>query len=235
MQHVRAALADLRQAPGHGAVIVFGPAGLLIFFSLTRVTGPLSANFFLASAAVLAIVGAAFNQMGAGLAHDRGRCLSDPSAPPVAGRIGARAIGTAMIAGAGIVPALIVSLALGPPSMSAATWVFLALSLVIGSVPIILAAMCVALWARPEAARTIANIVFFLFSFGAGLVLPPWSLPRLVWQASVILPSRHLADVAWAPALGWDLALGNWAWLAGFTAVLGGAAALGLRRAVRQA
>lgn len=214
MQHVRAALADLRQAPGHGAVIVFGPAGLLIFFSLTRVTGPLSANFFLASAAVLAIVGAAFNQMGAGLAHDRGRCLSDPSAPPVAGRIGARAIGTAMIA---------------------ATWVFLALSLVIGSVPIILAAMCVALWARPEAARTIANIVFFLFSFGAGLVLPPWSLPRLVWQASVILPSRHLADVAWAPALGWDLALGNWAWLAGFTAVLGGAAALGLRRAVRQA
>ena len=234
MQYVRAAYGDLRQSPGYGAIIVFAPAGLLGFFAFTRVTGPLSANFFFASAAALAIVGAAFNQMGTGLAADRSLRSGDPSPPPLRARIAARAIQTGIIAATAIALALIVSVIFSPLSMSAGAWALVALSLLAGSLPIMLAAMCIAFWARPGAARTFANIIFLLLSFGAGLVLPPWSLPRLAWQASVILPSRHLADVVWAPALGWDLALVSWAWIAGFTVVLGAAVAAGLWRAERQ-
>jgi len=214
---------------------VFAPAALLGFFAVTRVTEPLSANFFLASAAALAIVGASLNQFGTGLATDRALRQADPSAhPPLAGRIAERGIRAWIIAGTAIALALIVAIVFTPVSMRVGTWLLVGFSLLIGSAPVVLGAMCIAFWARPEAARTIANIVLLFLCFGVGLVLPPWSLSRFVWQASVVLPSRHYADIAWAPALGWDFALENWAWLALFTAVLGTGAVLGLRRAQRQ-
>jgi ABC-2 type transport system permease protein len=187
------------------------------------------------TAAALAIVGAALNQSGAGLATDRALRQADPSVHPLlAGRIAERGIRAWIIAGTAIALALIVLIVFTPISISLGTWLLLGFLILIGSAPVLLGAMCIVFWARSEAARTIANIAFLFLSFGAGLVLPPWSLPRFVWQASVIFPSRHYADVAWAPALEWDFALENGAWLSLFTAVLGTGGLLGLRRAQRQ-
>ncbi len=55
-------------------------------------------------------------------------------------------------------------------------------------------------------------------------------MPLFIWRAAVILPSRHYGDVAWAPVLGWDLALGNWLWLIGFTVLFAAAAGVRLRQ-----
>ncbi len=226
-------LSELRHSPGAAVTVLALPTVVFIFQDLTRIgASSLSANFFLASLSVLAVLGVVLNQMARGVAGDlmgywgERKDLATGGLRPL---IAERAVSAVLMAGMAIAPLVIVALLISPVSLSAGTWLALALSVAIGGVPIALYALALALWV-PGAARSVANLSYFVLALGAGLILPPQSMPFFIWQAAVILPSRHAGDVAWAPVLGWDLAAGNWLWLIGFTALFGSAALLGLRR-----
>jgi len=226
-------LGELRRSPGAALTVLILPTAVFVIYDLTRIgDNTLSANFFFASVAVLSVVGAALNQMARGLAKDlsghRDECKDLP-----AGRlkdlIAARAVGAAVLSAMALAPLLIVALLISPVSLPAGAWLGLAVSIVLGGVPIMLYGLILALWFGGRA-RSIATVSYFALALGGGLILPPQSMPLLIWRAAVILPSRHYGDVAWAPVLGWDLALGNWLWLIAFTALFGAAAVVRLRR-----
>ena len=236
---------ELRQAPGAALSVLALPTVIFVIYDLIRIgDSTLSANFFFASAAVLSVVGAALNQMARGLAHDLSLYspghLPEPEPNPEGERkdvpaaglkdlIAARVAGTVVLSALAIAPLVLVALLVSPVSLSAGAWLGLAVSIVIGGVPIMLYGLLLALWFGARA-RSIANISYFALALGGGLILPPQSMPLFIWRAAVVLPSRHYGDVAWAPVLGWDLALGNWLWLIGFTVLLGAAAGLRLRQ-----
>ena len=234
-------LGELRHALGAALTVLILPTAVFVINDLTRIGDSiLSANFFLASLAVLSVVGAALNQMARGLAQDlsgdwpgyRPNVEGEAKGAPAASLkdlIAARVAGTLVVSALAIAPLLIVALLISPVSLSSGAWLGLAVAIVIGSVPIMLYGLILALWFA-ERARSIATVSYFALALGGGLILPPQSIPFVIWRAAVILPSRHYGDVAWAPVLGWDLAVGNWLWLIGFTALFGAAAALRLRR-----
>lgn len=234
-------LGELRQAPGAALSVLALPTVIFVIYDLIRIgDSMLSANFFFASAAVLSVVGAALNQMARGLAHDL--ALSSPEPEPnlegergnvpaggLKDLIAARAVGTIVLSALAIAPLVLVALLVSPVSLSAGAWLGLAVSIVIGGVPIMLYGLILVLWFGARA-RSIANISYFALALGGGLILPPQSMPLFIWRAAAVLPSRHYGDVAWAPVLGWDLALGNWLWLIGFTVLFGAAAGVRLRQ-----
>ena len=220
-------LGELRRSPGAALTVLILPTVVFVIYDLTRIGNDvLSANFFLASLAVLSVVGAALNQMARGLANDLSGHRGERKDIPAGGLrelIAARAVGAAVLSAMALAPLLIVALLISPVSLSAGAWI------VLGGVPIMLYGLLLAVWFAGRA-RSIATISYFALALGGGLILPPQSMPLLIWRAAVILPSRHYGDVAWAPVLGWDLALGNWLWLIGFTALFGGAALWRLRQ-----
>lgn len=226
-------LGELRRSPGAALTVLVLPTVVFVIYDLTRIGDDvLSANFFLASLAVLSVVGAALNQMARGLASDLSGYWGERKDIPVSGLselIAARAVGAAVLSAMALAPLLIVALLISPVSLSVGAWLGLAVSIVLGGVPIMLYGLLLAVWFAGRA-RSIATISYFALALGGGLILPPQSMPLLIWRAAVILPSRHYGDVAWAPVLGWDLALGNWLWLIGFTALFGGAALWRLRQ-----
>lgn len=230
-------LGELRRAPAVALTVLILPTAVFVIYDLTRIgDNTLSANFFFASLAVLSVVGAALNQMARGLAHDLSGFRAGPSgerkdvaAGGLKDRIAARVVGTAVLSALAIAPLVVVALLISPVSLSLGVWLGLAVSIVIGSVPIMLYGLVLALWFAGRA-RSIANVSYFALALGGGLILPPQSMPLLIWRAAVILPSRHYGDVAWAPVLGWGLPLGNWLWLIGFTVLFGAAVAVRLRQ-----
>ena len=230
-------LGELRRSPGVALSVLILPTAVFVVYDLTRIgDSTLSANFFFASVAVLSVVGAALNQMARGLAHDlsgdwpgnRGE-RKDVSAGSLKDLIAARMVGTAVLSAMAIVPLLIVALLISPLHLSAGAWLGLAVSIVIGGVPLVLYGLILALWFAGRA-RSIANVSYVALALGGGLILPPQSMPLIIWRAAVILPSRHYGDVAWAPVLGWGLPISNWLWLIGFTVLFGAAAAVRLRQ-----
>ncbi len=242
-------LGELRRSPGAALTVLILPTSVFVIYDLIRIgDNTLSANFFFASVAVLSVVGAALNQMARGLAHDLSgywpghRPELEPNLEPnlkherkdlpagsLKDLIAARVVGTVVLSALAIAPLLIVALLISPVNLSVGVWLGLAVSIVIGAIPIMLYGLVLALWFGGRA-RSIATVSYFALALGGGLILPPQSMPLIIWRAAVILPSRHYGDVAWAPVLGWDLALGNWLWLAGFTVLFGGAALWRLRQ-----
>lgn len=226
-------LGELRRAPGAALTVLILPTVVFVIYDLIRIGDDvLSANFFLASLAVLSVVGAALNQMARGLAKDLSGHWGERKEVPAGNLkdlIAARAVGAAVLSAMALAPLLIVALLISPVSLPAGAWLGLAVSIVLGGVPIMFYGLILALWFGGRA-RSIATVSYFALALGGGLILPPQSMPLLIWRAAVILPSRHYGDVAWAPVLGWDLALGNWLWLIGFTALFGCAALWRLRQ-----
>lgn len=242
---IRNILGELRASPGAALTVLALPTVIFVIYDLTRIGGnTLSANFFFASVAVLSVVGAALNQMGRGLAHDLAGYSpgssperepgssperEDVSAGGLSGLIAARAVGTIVLSALAIAPLVLVALLISPVRLAAGVWLGLAVSIMIGGVPIMLYGLLLALWFGARA-RTIASVSYFALALGGGLILPPQNMPLFIWRAAVILPSRHYGDVAWAPVLGWDLPLGNWLWLIGFTVLFAAAAGVRLRQ-----
>ena len=224
---------ELRHSPGAALTVLALPTIIFIFQDVTRIgDNRLNANFFLASLCVLSVVGVVLNQMARGLSADFLGHWGERKDLPAGGLgplIAERAVSAVVMVGMAIAPLVIVALLISPASLSLGVWIALALSLAAGGIPIALFALVLALW-WPLAARTIAGVSYFVLALGAGLILPPQSMPFFIWRAAVVLPSRHYGDVAWAPVLGWDFAVGNWLWLIGFTALFGIAALVGLRR-----
>lgn len=108
------------------------------------------------------------------------------------------------------------------------------LKLLLGMIPLVLMGLAIGFTVTPSAAQVIANIVSMVMSFGSGLYMPLYLLPKLVQELAPFLPAYHLGEVgrtaltpsAWPE---WQ----HWLALLGFSALFGGLAWQGWRKEER--
>jgi ABC-2 type transport system permease protein len=226
LQHLRGIYLSL----GPFIIFVAGPSVVFSVIWLLRGGNALNANFFLGSALMLAVVAPAFDQLAIGLNADR---YEEDAGGTERARIAARLWSWAGGAvGASILLIVIASIS-SPMSLSGAGWLRLASAVVIGAVPIGLAAASLSFWLSSAKVRRWANGASFVSILGAGLIVPPFMMPTALWQAANILPTRHYAELVWSAGFGWTWPWTSSLWLAGFTGVFLITAMAGARRAQR--
>ncbi|SMB88782.1 ABC transporter permease [Deinococcus hopiensis] len=102
--------------------------------------------------------------------------------------------------------------------------------LLLGMIPLIALGLCIGFLATPTSASVVAQIISVLMSFGSGLFMPLDQLPKVVQNLAPYLPSYHLGQLGWTAVEGQGGSAVHWAWLAGYTVVLGLLAAWAYRR-----
>ncbi len=191
----------------------------------------LNANFFLASALMFAVVASALDQMSIRIAEDR----DDRTAPHrERDRIFARLWAwVGIVLGASLVVILVAAVT-SPMSLSVSRWLRLFFSLVLGAVSIGFGAVTLSFWIAPEQISRWSKIGSFVLILGAGLIVPPFMLPALLWQLANILPTRQYADIVWASGFGWPWPWAPTLWLGLFTLGFVVAAIVGAYRATHR-
>jgi ABC-2 type transport system permease protein len=231
LAHARALTVDLLRQPAYLVPTLAFPAVFFLFFAAPAARG--MADVRMATFAGFAAIGVAFFQFGVGIAVER----SSPwesyvrTLPVTASvRLASRLLSAAAFATAAAAVVVAVAVAVTPVSLSPGTWFELAAALVTGAVPFALLGIAIGYWAPPRAALPLANLLYLVLAYAGGLWFRPERLPRLVEDASPFLPTRALADVLAAAALGGTPPWRSWCALAGFAALFGAIAVWGYRR-----
>jgi hypothetical protein len=197
LQHVR----EIYLSPLSLIILVAGPSVVFSVIWLLRGGNALNANFFMGSALMLAVVAPAFDQLAIGLNADR---FQKTTGGTEGARIVARLWSWAgAVVGANILLIVIASM-FSPMSLTVAGWLSFAFAVVIGAVPIGFAAVSLSFWLSPAKIRRWSNGVSFVTILGAGLIIPPFMLPTVLWQAAIVLPTRQYAEIVWSSCFGWD-------------------------------
>lgn len=129
----------------------------------------------------------------------------------------------------GVAAVAVAAAVVHPLGLSVAEWCELALVLLIGSLPFTVVGLVIGEALDGQAASSATLFTTLGLAFAGGLLIPDSSLPSVVRNAAVVLPSRQLADLARAAASGHRPSFLGFAVLAGW-AIAAGVAALMLRR-----
>jgi ABC-2 type transport system permease protein len=190
--------------------------------------------YTMTSFAAYGLLGIAFFSFGIGVANERGqgwmrlmRATPLPAWVYFAGKIVmALAFATLLLLLLFVVAAIVagVRLALG-------TWALLAVTLVLGMLPLATAGFALGYWAPPTSAAAIANVVYLPIAYASGFLMPVQALPSFVRTITPYLPPYHYGQLAWG-AVGMDdgQAPLHIAWLLGTALCFGALAVWGYRR-----
>ena len=193
------------------------------------------ARYLLATYGAFAVMGAALQAFGVGVAVERGlgwlQLKRSSPMPPAAYFI---AKGVVSMAFSAIVVGLLFTLgaAFGGVRMPLTQWLTLGATLVAGTVPFCALGLAIGNFSGPNSASPTVNMIFMPLAFCGGLWIPLQFLPSLMQQAAHWLPSYHFAQIALsvlhAPVEGtlWQ----HLEALAAFTLIFGGIAWLGQSR-----
>ena len=139
-------------------------------------------------------------------------------------------LAAAAFAAASAAVVVAVAAAVTPVSLTPLEWLALAAALMAGTAPFALLGVAIGYWAPPRAALPLANLLYLGLSYAGGLWFRPERLPAAAEHVSSLLPTRALADVLAATALGkappWRPSVA----LVAFAAAFGALAAWGYRR-----
>jgi ABC-2 type transport system permease protein len=229
--HARAMTVELARHPAYLVPTLAFPAVFFLFFAAPG--GRADADVRMATFAGFAAIGVAFFQFGVGIAAERAspweaylRTLPVSSSV----RLAARVLSAAVFAAASAAVVAVVAAAVTPVALAPVEWVELAAALVVGTAPFALLGVAIGYWAPPRAALPLANLIYLVLSYAGGLWFRPERLPAPVERVSRLLPTRALADVLAAPAVGSAPPWRPWIALFGFAAAFGALAAWGYRR-----
>ena len=103
--------------------------------------------------------------------------------------------------------------------------------LLLGMVPLVVMGLAIGFLVNPTAAQVVANIVSIVMSFGSGLYMPIFILPKFVQQLAPFLPAYHLGEVGRSAIM--PTAYGepkHWLALAAFTLLFGALAVWGWKK-----
>lgn len=120
-------------------------------------------------------------------------------------------------------------------TLPAGRWAAMIGVLWIGAAPFALLGVALGYATDADSANVANSGVLLLLAVLGGLFVPLESMPELVQGIGRALPSYRYADMAWSVAAAGAPALASVAVLAGWTALLGGAALASLRRAAVRA
>ena len=229
--HARALTLELLRYPAFLVPTLLFPAAFFVFFVVPTGRGDPAVG--MATFAGFAAIGVAFFQFGVGIAVERAspweaylRTL--PAGP--ATRIGARVVSAAVFASAAAAVVVAVALATTRPSLTAARWGEVAVTLLLGTAPFALLGIALGYWAPQRGALPIANVLYLALSYAGGLWFRASDLPGPVAAVSPWLPTRSLADALTVAAAGQPFESGPCVRLFGFAALFGALAVWGFRR-----
>ncbi len=195
----------IRDRPGHAIAIIIFPAAVFAIFGLLRINNPAGASFFLGSTLVLTVMGAAIYGWGYAFAAEIKRATEAEEGGDRrlrAETLLTGALAAVILALIGIAAVVVLAFLTSPLWLGLVQAIGLAIALIAGGVIFGLLATALIIWVPVRRYRIVLASVFWVSAFGSGIVVPPWQLPLFIWQASIVFPSRHVADMAWAPGLG---------------------------------
>ncbi len=127
----------------------------------------------------------------------------------------ARSIGALLFA---LLAALIVYLSVhssSPADLNLTQSLKLFMTLVLGSLPFCLMALCIGYLVKASSALPVTNLLYLSLSFAGGLWLPPNALPELVQDISPYLPTRLYAELLWTTVFDTEVSI---KWVLGLAA-----------------
>jgi len=229
--HARAMTVELVRHPAYLVPTLAFPAVFFLFFAAPD--SHLDADVRMATFAGFAALGVAFFQFGVGIAAERASPWEAylRTLPVGAGtRLAARVLSAAVFATASAAVVIGVAVALTPVDLSPHEWIELGAALVAGTAPFALLGVAIGYWAPPRAALPLANLLYLGLAYAGGLWFRPQHLPGAARRVSSLLPTRALADVLAAAALGSAPPWRPWIALVGFGAAFAALAGWGYRR-----
>jgi ABC-2 type transport system permease protein len=231
--HLKANVIELMRIPMFTVPTLASPALLFLFFGVTNAHTVASANYFMASYAVFAMLGIALFQFGVNIANDRTSPWEDylhilPVAPSI--RFSSRVLSSLAFAVPAVGLVIVLALLLTPVHLALFAWFAFVAALLLGSIPMTLFGIAIGYWASPKAAFPVANICYLLLAFAGGLWVPPDFLPSIVRTFSPYLPIRQYADLTWSIVLGQPWQITSCLGLLAYILIFGGLAVWGYRR-----
>jgi ABC-2 type transport system permease protein len=229
--HARAMTRELVRYPAYVVPTVLFPTAFFLFF-VAPAPGPY-ATIRMAAFAGFAAIGVAFFQFGVGIAVDRASPWEAylRTLPVTVGeRFMARVVSAAGFAVAAAASVVVTALLTTDATLDARRWAYLALALLLGTVPFALLGIALGYWAPQRGALPIANLLYLGLSYAGGLWIRPSELPHAVRAISPYLPTRALADLLRNVVYRDALTPRPWLALGAFSVIFAGLAVAGYRR-----
>ena len=239
LQQARSEFLKLWRIPMFSVPTLLFPILLFLLFGVPNAGETLSngisvGKYVMASFAAYGVLGIAFFSFGIGVANERGqgwtklvRATPMPTWVYFAGKVVmALVFATLLLLILFLVAALIAGV-----RMPLGEWALLAVTLVLGMLPLVTAGFALGYWAGPNSAAAIANLIYLPIAYASGFLMPVQSLPPFVQSLTPYLPPYHYGQLAWR-AVGLDdgqVAL-HIVWLIGTAVVFGLLAVWGYRR-----
>ena len=212
-QHLRAEcgliLTILFRQPGFWVPTVLFPAMLYAFFGAQGGGGSWAANA-MASFAIYAVLGVGFFQFGVSVAQDRESTFAawQRSLPAHAANSWiARILASLIFVGLAVCLVIAVALLLTDITLSASTWIRLALVCLLTTIPATVMGIALGSVASARAAVPVANLIFLPLAYLGGLWVPPMFMPAPIAAISQWTPTRAMGELGWAAINGsvWEL------------------------------
>lgn len=186
--------------PSFALPAILFPAIFYLFFGvLVNQNNVEAATYLLSTYGTFGVMGPALFSFGSGLAVERGKGWLDiksispmPASALILSRVlvsMAFSVMIVLILGA-------IAFFVAGVSLTAAQYVTLLVTLVIGGLPFCLLGLCMGLTLKAESAAAIVNAVYLPLSFLSGLWLPINMLPGFLQSIASYLPPYHLSQLA---------------------------------------
>ncbi len=192
-----------------------------------------AANRLMASFVVYGVVGVAFFQFGISIAQEREshweryrRTLPSAAGP----RILAQIVTAIAFALAASLLVIVAAHFLSSPTASLPRLAGLLVAALFIAIPFTLLGIALGYWTNAKSAVAVANLLYLPLAYVGGLWIPPQNLPSRVAEISLLTPTRHAGEIAWAIIEGRALPLSSLAWLFGYALVFAMLAYWGYRR-----
>ncbi|MBV8084865.1 MAG: ABC transporter permease [Chloroflexi bacterium] len=229
LAQTRAEFLKLLRVPAFSIFSLAFPLVLYGFFGLPNASrfdnGVNVGAYILASLATYGVVSVMLFSFGIGVANERSQRMNVlMRATPLPGSVAllAKVFTALAFALAAQLLLYLLGVAAGGVHLSAARWLQLLASLLLGSLPFIALGFGIGYSVSPNVAPALVNLLFLPLSFASGLFVPLSQMPQIVQNAAPYLPTYRLGQLAWAavgastPSLGRDV-LWLAAWGLGFT------------------
>jgi ABC-2 type transport system permease protein len=207
----RTELLKVLRLPAFAIPTIAFPPLFYILFALSfggrdAAPGTSMATYMIATYGAFGVMGAALFSFGIGVAMERGQgwMLAKRATPmPVSAYFAAK-MAVSVVFGALIVAILFaLGAGFGGVRLSAASWLGLAATLVVGALPFCAFGLFLGYLAGPNSAVPIVNLIYLPVSFASGLWIPVQFLPRFFRELAPWLPPYHYAQLV-LKAIGAD-------------------------------
>jgi ABC-2 type transport system permease protein len=203
----RAEMVKFWRVPAFGFFSLGLPLIIFLFFGINRATQPLGPHssitvgtYVMASMAAYAVGNVMVFSFGMALAVERGQkqdlLLRASPLPPLV-YLFAKMINATLFALVALIALFVFAHLTAAVDLGPATWVALAVRLLLGSVPFMGLGLGFGYLVGPNAAPAVINFVYLPIAFASGIFVPVDQLPEFIRNLAPYLPLNPFVQLAW--------------------------------------